>query len=50
MQVDRPCPCGSLVIIFKVCGIIEISKIEFFNFSNSERVKILSNEQNLVSI
>ena len=25
--------------MFKICGIIEISKIEFFNFSSTERVK-----------
>ena len=25
--------------MFKVCGMIGISKIEFFNFSGSERVK-----------
>ena len=25
---------------FKVCGIIGISKIEFFNYSGNERVKI----------
>ena len=40
MQVDRLCACVSLVIgIFKVDGIIGISKIEFFNFSSIERVK-----------
>ena len=27
------------VFIFKVCGITDISKIEFFNFSSTERVK-----------
>ena len=26
--------------MFKVCGIIEISKIEFFNFSSTERVQL----------
>ena len=26
-------------LMFKVCGIIGISKIEFFNFSGNERVK-----------
>ena len=39
MQVDRLCTCGSQVIDFKVCVIIGISKIEFFNFSDIERVK-----------
>ena len=32
MQVDRLCTCDSLVIDIKVCGIIGISEIEFFNF------------------
>ena len=50
MQAERLCHCGSLVIIFKVYRITGIWKIEFFNFSNLERVKILSNEQRLVSI
>ena len=27
------------LLVFKVCGIIGISKIEFFNFSGTERVK-----------
>ena len=31
------------LLMFKVCGIIGISKIEFFNFSGTERVKILTN-------
>ena len=39
--------CGSIdfapvvlkLLMFKVCGIIGISKIEFFNFSVTERVK-----------
>ena len=26
-------------LIFKVCGVIGISEIEFFNFSGTERVK-----------
>ena len=40
MQVDRLCACVSLVIgMFKVTGIIVISKTEFFNFSSTERVK-----------
>ena len=34
MQVGELCICGS-----QVCGIIGISKIEFFNFSGTERVK-----------
>ena len=39
MQVDRLCACVSLVIdIFKVEGIIGISKNGFFNFSSTERV------------
>ena len=29
---------GSLVIMFKVSGIRDISKIEYFNFSGTERV------------
>ena len=29
------------LLMFKVCGIINISKIEFFNFSGEERVKQL---------
>ena len=41
MQVDRLHTCGSLVIDVKVCGIIGISKIEFFNFSGTERVKFM---------
>ena len=28
------------LLIFKVCGIIGISKIEFYNFSGTERVKL----------
>ena len=40
MQVDRLYACDSVVIgIFKVTGIIVISKIELFNFSSTERVK-----------
>ena len=27
------------LLVFKVCGIIGISEIEFFNFSGTERVK-----------
>ena len=27
------------LLMFKVCGIIGISEIEFFNFSDTERVK-----------
>ena len=33
------------LLMFKVCGIIGISKIEFFNFSGTERVK--QNQKNL---
>ena len=29
------------LLMFKVCGIISISKIEFFNFSGEERVNQL---------
>ena len=29
------------LLMFKVCGIINISKVEFFNFSGEERVKQL---------
>ena len=39
MEVDRLCTCGSLIIMFKFCGIIGISEIEFFNLSRTERVK-----------
>ena len=38
--IDRLCTYGSLVIVFKVCGIIGISKIEFFK---TERVKHSTN-------
>ena len=27
------------ILVFKVCGIIGISEIEFFNFSSTERIK-----------
>ena len=27
--------------LFEVCGIIDMSKIEFFNFSGNERVKAI---------
>ena len=30
------------LLVFKVCGIIGISKIEFFNFSDTERVNVPS--------
>ena len=30
------------LLIFKVCGIIGISKIEFFSFTGSEKVKMLT--------
>ena len=39
MQVDILCTCVSLVIDVKVCGIIGISKIKFFKFSGTKRVK-----------
>ena len=39
MQVDILCTCGCDVVDVKVCGTIGISKIEFFNFSGTERVK-----------
>ena len=39
MQIDGICSCSSLVIEFEICRIIEISKIEFFNFSGTERIK-----------
>ena len=34
MQVNRFCPCG-----FRVCKIIDILKIKFFNFSGDEKIK-----------
>ena len=46
MQVDRLCLCGSQVIDVKVCGFIGISKIDFFNFSGTERVKIFWHASN----
>ena len=36
------------LLMFKVCGIAGISKIEFFNFSGNERVK--QNQKNLKTI
>ena len=36
------------LLMFKVCGIIGISKIGFFNFSGTERVK--QNQKNLETI
>ena len=42
MLVNRLCTCGSLVapvVLFKVCGIIAISKIEFFQLFGIEGVK-----------
>ena len=36
------------LLMFKVCGIIGISKIEFFYFSGTERVK--QNQKNLKTI
>ena len=38
MQVNRLCTCGSKVID-AIEVIIDISKIKFFNFSGTERVK-----------
>lgn len=38
MHVDRCGTCGSQVLMFKICGILEFSKIEFFNFSAIERI------------
>ena len=32
------------LLIFKICGIIGISKIEFFDFSGTERVKQFTNK------
>ena len=39
IQVDKLLACDSIVLMFKLRGIIRISKIEFFNFSGTERVK-----------
>ena len=36
------------LLMFKVCGIIGVSKIEFFYFSGTERVK--QNQKNLKTI
>ena len=42
------------LLMFKVCVIIGISKIEFFNFSGTERVKEIKKKlktiQNLLSL
>ena len=38
MQVDRLCACVLKLLMFKVCAIVHFSKIEFFNFSGTERV------------
>ena len=42
------------IMLFKVCGVIGISKIKFFNFSGNERVKEdqkrLKTTQNLLSL
>ena len=34
------------LIMFKVCGIIEVTKIEFFNYSQTERVKRNQKQKN----
>ena len=34
------------LIMFKVCGIIEVTKIEFFNYSRTERVKRNQKQKN----
>ena len=36
------------LLMFKVCGIIGISKIEFYNFSGNERIK--QNQEKLKTI
>ena len=42
------------ILMLKVCGIIGISKIEFFNFSGTERVKEnqkkVNSNQNFLSL
>ena len=38
MQVNRLFFVVLELLMFKVCGIIGISKIKFFNFSSNERV------------
>ena len=35
--------------MFKICEIIGISKIQFFNFSVTERVKIQKEEKNVLN-
>ena len=37
------------LLMFKVCGIIGISKIEFFNFSGTERVKQKRFHEHIIS-
>ena len=39
MQVNTLCRFGSQVVIFKLCRVIGISKLEFFNLSGAEKVK-----------
>ena len=34
------------LFMFKVCGIIEVTKIEFFNYSRTERVKLKQKMKN----
>ena len=41
MQVDRLYTCGFLVLMFKIYGIIGISKIELFNFFGTERYMVI---------
>ena len=37
-------PVALWLLMVKFCGIIGISKIEFFNFSGTERVHVMTNE------
>ena len=48
MQANRLFFVVLELLMFKVCGIIGISKIKFFNFSSNERVK--QNQRNLKTI
>ena len=38
------------LLMFKVCGVIGISKIEFFNFSSTERVKLEPKDMGLIRV
>ena len=40
MHVDRLYAWGSLVIMFKSCGIIAILEIRFFSSTRTERVNV----------